>query len=372
MFDFDTVIDRSETGAVKIDKYKGRDIIPMWVADMDFALPEPVIEAIKARIEHKIFGYTTVQDKLREQIVERMWNLYKWRIKPDWIVFSAGLVSGLVCAIRGLCLPGQEVSMFTPIYPPFLEIPEVCYCKSSAVPMINNSEYYEIDFDRFENSVNDKTALLMFCNPHNPSGRVYNRAELEKLADICLRNDLPIVSDEIHCEIVLGGNKHIPIASLNEEVQDRTITMMSASKTFNIAGFMTGFAIISNQQLRQKYRTIVEKISSFPNTMGYVAAYAAYKYCEPWREELLEYLTANRDFAVEEIRKIPGLKCTNPEASYLCWIDCRELGTDNPISWFEDKGVGLSDGKLFDMPGYVRLNFGCPRSVLAAGLERMK
>ena len=372
MFDFETVIDRAETGALKVEKYRGRDIVPMWVADMDFVSPPPIIEALKARVDHGVFGYTMVQDKLRDLIVDRMWELYKWRIKPGWVVFSAGLVSGLVCATRGLCTPGQEVSMFTPIYPPFLEVPEVFYCEPNVVPMVNTAEYYEIDYDRFDDSISDKTGMLMFCNPHNPTGRVHSRQELERVAEICLKHNLPIVSDEIHCEILLGGSKHIPIATLSDEVGDRTITLMSASKTFNIAGLMTGFAIIPNQGLRRKYRGIVEKISSHPNTLGYEASYAAFKYCEPWRMEMLDYLTANRDYAVESIRKIPGLKCTNPEATYLCWIDCRELGTDDPVSLFESRGVGFSNGKVFGMPGYVRLNFGCPRSVLEAGLAKMK
>ena len=372
MYDFDTVVDRSETGSIKIDKYKGRDIIPMWIADMDFSVSEPIIETIKSRADHSIFGYTIVQDKLRNLIVERMWDLYKWEIKPGWIVFSAGLVSGLVCATRALCLPGQEVSMFTPIYPPFLEVPEICFCKSNIIPMINTDEYYEIDFDRFEKSLGIKSGMLMFCNPHNPSGRIHKGKELEQLAQICLKQGLPIVSDEIHCEILLDGNTHVPIASLDKDIQDNTITLMSASKTFNIAGLMTGFAIISNRDMRRNYRMMVEKLSYFPNTIGYDASYAAFKYCEPWRKELLAYLTANRDYVVSEINNISGLKCTNPEATYLCWIDCRELDTDNPLQWFEGKGIGFSNGAEFGAPGYVRLNFGCPRSILSTVIDRMK
>ena len=372
MFDFDKLINRSETGSLKIDKYRKSGVLPMWVADMDFAAPEPIIEAVKNRADHGVFGYTIVQDKLKNLIVERMWDLYRWRIKSNWIVFSAGLVSGLACAVRGICQPGQSVSMFTPIYPPFLGVPEINHCSLNKVPLINNNEYYEIDFDRFATSIDGNSGMLMFCNPHNPAGRAHTSEELEKLAQICLENKLPIVSDEIHCEIMLDGNKHIPIASLNPEIEDSSITLMSASKTFNVAGLMTGFAIIPNQEMRQKYSWVVDKISSHPNTLGYEATYAAFKYCEPWRMELLDYLTANRDYAVAEINKMPGLKCTNPQATYLCWIDCRELGVDNPISYFEDKGVGFSDGVAFDKPGYVRLNFGCPRSMLQEAIEKMK
>ena len=371
-FDFDSVINRNDTGSIKFDLYKNRDIIPMWVADMDFSAPLEVLEAVSSRVEHGVFGYTIPQKQLKELIVERMSNLYNWEIKPEWLVFTAGLVSGLNCICRALCQPGQEVTVFSPIYPPFLEIPEVNYCELSNIPMLNNSEYYTIDFDRFENSLSDKSGMLMLSNPHNPSGRVHSKEELAKLAEICNRHGLPIVSDEIHCELMLGDSKHTPIATLDDKTLNNSITLMSPSKTFNIAGLMCGFAIIPNLTMREQVKSVVNKMSSHPNTLGYEGAFAAYKYGEPWRRELLKYLTANRDLIYAELSDIPQLKLGLPESTYLYWIDCRGLGEPNPAKYFEKYGVGLNNGEDFDAPGYVRLNFGCPRSVLIEALQRIK
>ncbi len=374
MYNFDQIIDRSNTGSLKHDLYAGRDVLPMWVADMDFVSPPEVIAALEARARHGVFGYTTARQQLKDLLVDRMAMLYNWPIEPDWIVFTAGLVSALNCICRALCKPGKEVSIFTPIYPPFLEIPATNYLERVKIPMLNDNEYYTIDFDGFERSLNPQSGLLMLSNPHNPSGRVHTRAELEKLAEICNRHKLPIISDEIHCELLLDDNKHIPVAMLDKETLNNTVTLMAPSKTFNIAGLGCGFAIIANPEMRAKIKDIVHKVSSHPNIFGYEGAYAAFKYGEPWRKELLQYLTANRDFVNSQLAGTK-LKPTNPEATYLHWIDCSELelgGGETPTLYFEKRGVGVSTGAAFDAPNYIRLNFGCPRSVLAEALNRMK
>ncbi len=372
MFDFDKIIDRANTGSIKYDVFSGRDIIPMWVADMDFAAPPEVISAIKARADHGVMGYTIPQAKLKQLIVDRMESMYNWQIQPKWIIFTAGLVSALNCICRALCNPGQEVSVFTPIYPPFLEIPEVNYCNLSKILMINENEYYKIDFDAFEASLNQNSGMLMLSNPHNPSGRAHTPQELEILAEICNRHNLPLISDEIHCELMLDGNTHTPIATLGDDILQNSITLMSPSKTFNIAGLMCGFAIVPNSNMRVKLQSVVNKLSSHPNVLGYEAAYAAYKYGESWRMELLDYLTANRDLVTSELSGYKGLKVCSPEATYLSWIDCSSLGLENPTKYFESLGVGLNDGTAFDAPQCVRLNFGCSRILLKKALDRMK
>lgn len=368
---FDIYINRSNTGSIKHDIYAGRDIIPMWVADMDFASPPEIIEEIVSRCQHGVFGYTIPQKKLKQLIVDRMAELYNWQIQPDWLVFTAGLVSGLNCICRALCRQDSEVTVFTPIYPPFLDIPGVEYCKLNKVPMLNDNEFYTIDFEGFKNSLNENSGMLMLSNPHNPTGRVHTRAELEKLAGICNSHGLPIISDEIHCELMLGDSVHTPIATLDEETLYNTITLMSPSKTFNVAGLMCGFAIIPNDKWRTQVKAVVGKLSSHPNVLGYEAAYAAYRYGEKWRMELLKYLTANRDYLMERLKEIPNIKFGIPESTYLAWIDCREMGVENPAKYFEIKGIGLNDGADFDAPGYVRLNFGCPRATLREALDRM-
>ena len=368
---FDIHINRSNTGSIKHDIYAGRDIIPMWVADMDFASPPEIIDEIVSRCQHGVFGYTIPQKKLKELIVERMANLYNWSVQPDWIVFTAGLVSGLNCICRALCSQNSEVTVFTPIYPPFLDIPGVEYCQLKKVPMLNDNEFYTIDYEGFKNSLNENSGMLMLSNPHNPTGRAHTKPELEKLAEICNSHGLPIISDEIHCELMLDGNPHTPIATLDETTLYNTITLMSPSKTFNIAGLMTGFAIIPNQKWRAQVKSVVGKLSSHPNVLGYEGAYAAYRYGEKWRLDLLKYLTANRDYMMERLDEIPNIKFGKPESTYLAWIDCREMGVENPAKYFESNGVGLNDGAEFDAPGYIRLNFGCPRATLKAALDRM-
>lgn len=372
MYDFNKVIKPSSgSGSLKHDLFAGRDIIPMWVADMDFPAPVEVVEAIKSKADSGFFGYTIPKKQLKELIVSRIERLYSWHIEPDWLVFTAGLVSALNCICRGLCSPGQEVTVFTPAYPPFLEIPEANYCKLSKIPMINSDEYYTFDYERFEDSLNPSSGLVFLCNPHNPSGRVHTISELENFAEICLRNNLPIVSDEIHCELVLDNAVHTPIASLSEEIRRKTITLMSPSKTFNMAGLMCGFAIIPDLQMREKVRAIVNKLASHPNAFGYEAAYAAYKYCEPWRVELLKYLTENRNIVYNTLSKVEGLRLTCPEATYLSWIDCRAFSVTDPVKYFEKLGVALSDGKGFGAPGYLRLNFACSRTILQTALKRI-
>ncbi len=372
-FDFDRVIDRHNTGSLKWDRYKGKDVIPLWVADMDFQAPRPILEALHERVEHGVFGYGLPPEELVQTVVERMAQQYNWAIKPSWIVWMPGVVSALNVVCRACGEDGDEVLTFTPIYPPFLSAPPQSRKSIKTVPLAREAGRYVMDYDRFESEIGDRSRLLILCSPHNPVGRRFDRRELERIAEICLRRNLIICSDEIHCDLVLDSGRHMPTASLSPEVSARTITLMAPSKTFNVPGLSCSFAIIEDADLRAKFNKAQHGIVPGVNVLGYTACLAAYRDCEPWRLALLDYLRGNEQLLYKTVNEeIPGLSMDHVEATYLAWIDVRPLGLPNPGRFFEHAGVGLSDGKHFEGEGFVRLNFGCPRATLLAGLERMK
>jgi cysteine-S-conjugate beta-lyase len=372
MFDFDLLMDRSETDSAKWQKYRGRDIIPMWVADMDFPSPPPVIEALHRRISHGIFGYGTPRPALAETIVRYLNKAFQWPIDPRWIVWLPGLVSGLNVTCRSVGEPGDGVLTTIPVYPPFLSAPRNAGRNLITSPMVSSNNRWVLDFDDLKARLDRRTKLFLLCNPHNPTGRVFTLDELAGLAQICLDNDLVICSDEIHCDLVLEPQcRHIPLASLCREIADRTITLMAPSKTYNIPGLSCSFAIIPSDGLRRRFKSAMDGIVPHVNIMGLAAAQAAYESGQPWLEALKSYLQKNRDITCEALSKMHGLEMGSVEATYLAWIDARNLGVENPAKWFEEAGVGLSDGADFHGPGFVRLNFGCPRSLLSRALQRM-
>lgn len=373
MTNFDKYINRSNTGAIKWDIYKDKDILPMWVADMDFVSPIPVIEALQKRINHGVFGYTWQTKELVDVICERMLRLYNWTIQPEWIVWLPGLVSGLNVACRAVGKVGDNVVSAIPIYPPFLSAPKNVGRSISTFFMKRFEEFWEIDYDAFTGAIKSNSSLFLLCNPHNPLGRIFTRIELEKLAAICENFNLIICSDEIHCDLLLDQNKHhIPTATLSPEIAKRTITLMAASKTYNIAGLGLSFAIISNKKIRDNFEKAMNGIVPHPNLLGYTATLAAYKYGENWLADLLCYLRQNRDIVCRRICNIPGLSTTFVEATYLAWIDATGLNVKDPYLFFEESGVGLSNGREFGAPNFVRLNFGCPRSIMNQALDRME
>jgi cysteine-S-conjugate beta-lyase len=370
-FDFDQHIDRSNTHSLKWDLYKDRDIIPMWVADMDFAAPPAVLEALQSRIGHGVLGYTLPPKVLNDVVVERCQALYNWTIQPEWIVWLPGLVVGLNLVCRSLGQKGDEVATFTPIYPPFLSAPKLSQRKLIRVPLVKDGTRYAFDLDRLRASVTDRTKILLLCSPYNPVGRAFTAEELRQVADICVERGIVICSDEVHCDLVLDPRPHIPTASLDETIQARTITLMSPSKTFNLPGLNCAMAIIPNPGLRQRLKTVHQGIVPHVNALGYEAALAAYQQGEPWRQALLDYLRKNRDLVEKTITALPGLSLTHIEATYLAWIDARELDVPCAHTLFETAGVGLSEGKDFDGKGFVRLNFGCPGETLKRALKRI-
>lgn len=371
--DFDKIIDRQNTGSLKIDRYKGRDVISMWVADMDFAAPQPVIDAIRDRLDHGILGYSVATDDLNDVVVNRLAKLYGWAIDPQWIVWLPSLVVG-INVVTHLLDRDEEIITFVPAYPPFLISPNIAQAKLHTVELAVKDGRYTFDLEAFRNAITDKTKMFILCNPYNPVGRVFEEDELEAITKICLENDILICSDEIHCELILSDKKHIPTATLSQRHLENTITLLSPAKTFNLPGMNCGLAIIADPELRKKY---VKKlfVCSPPciNALGLAACKAAYSQCEDWKGDLLEYLKQNAKIVYDFVNsQIPLLRMKMPEATYLAWIDARSLGVENAEKFFEDAGVGLQGGKGFGVPGFVRMNFGCPRELLLKALDRMK
>jgi len=372
-FDFDTVIDRSNTASEKWDKYQGRDIIPLWVADMDFRSPPPVIAALQERVSHGVFGYTHPPPELAEAVLGSLWREYGWKVEPEWLVWLPGLVCGLNVLCRAVGAVGDEVLTFIPVYPPFMSSPVLSQRGLVKVPLQLCQGRWVADMEALERAITPRTRLLLLCSPHNPVGRVWSREELGQFAAVADRHDLVIGSDDIHAGLVLDGDKpHVPIASLSEGTASRCITLMAPSKTYNIPGLGCSFAVISDSGLRKEFKKAMGRIVPHVNLLGYTAALAAYRHGEEWRRALLDYLRDNRDLVEREVSGMPGLSMTHVEATYLAWVDARPTGIANPVRFFEEAGVGLSDGADFGAPGFVRLNFGCSRLLLEAALARMK
>jgi cystathionine beta-lyase len=372
-FDFSLAVERRNTASMKWDKYKGRDIIPLWVADMDFCSPPAVIEALQQRVAHGVFGYTVAPESLETIVVEKLAADFNWSIQPEWLVWLPGLVTGFNVACRAVGEDNDDVMTAVPVYPHFLTAPQNSRRRLIKVPLQETDNHWTFDFDRLEKAITPDTRLFLLCNPHNPVGRVFRRDELDTLADICENHDVIICSDEIHCELILDSEKtHIPTATLDAAVAERTITLMSPSKTFNLPGLGCAFAVISARKLRRRFIKAMAGIVPHVNAMGYAAAEAAYRDCADWHAALLEYLRGNRDKAARAISDIPRLSMAPVEATYLAWIDVRSAGLADPVRFFEDAGVGLQDGIEFGGPGYVRLNFGCQRPLLEEALDRIK
>ncbi len=373
MVNFDSVIDRHGTGSLKWDKYLNEDIIPMWVADMDFQAPQPVLTAIKDQVDFGILGYHLPPKELVELICTRLFDRYNWTVDPSWIILLPGLVCGINLACRSCGHQNSKIITLTPIYPPFLSAPSYSERKLITIPMQNINQHWTIPLDDLENNISEDCKLFLLCNPQNPTGRVFNKKELTEISSFCLKHDLVLCSDEIHCDLVYSGNKHIPIASLNTDIENRTITLMSPSKTFNIPGLGCSFAIIPNRSLRSQFCNIKKGIVPEINTLGYTAGLACYKHGASWVNELMEYLTKNRDFVIEKFNnEINGTSLNKIEATYLAWIDIRNLNIKNTYEFFYQHGVGISDGVNFGKSGFFRLNFGCPKSILEKGIDRVK
>jgi putative C-S lyase len=370
-FDFDSLIDRSGTWSTRWDRYAGRDIIPLWVADTDFRPPAAVLEALAARVEHGVLGYTTAPEELREAIVERLQRLYRWRIERDWIVFLPGVVPGLHHAARILTRPDDHIVVPKPVYQHLTRAAELAPRAYDSFRLALERGRWILDADALKKSISSKTRLLFLCNPQNPGGTVFTREELIRLAE--LARGLVIVSDEIHCDLVLDANRgHVPIASLAPEISCRTVTLMSPNKSFNFPAAGCAWAIIEDAALRHAYAADLHAHAlPSPSVFGYAAALAAYREGDAWLAAQIDYLRANRDLVERTVATWSPVSMAHVEATYLAWLDCSRLGVKDPHGHFLQHGVGLSPGSQFGEEKFVRLNFGTQRSILEAALSRM-
>jgi cystathionine beta-lyase len=377
IYNFDTCPDRRATESDKWRKYPP-DVLPLWVADMDFVSPEPVKRALLERVEHGIFGYPQESAELREVIVARLAERYGWAIRPEEIIFQPGVIRGFNRAVHLVAEPGAGVLIQTPVYPPLLHAPHNAGLARHETALTRLADgTYTIDWDAFEAAITPQTKLFILCNPHNPVGRVFCQDELTRMAEICLRHGITICSDEIHCDLLFPGHTHIPIATLSPEVAANTITLMAPSKTFNIAGLDCSFAIVQDPSLRRRYQHAHRGLISGVNVLGWTAALAAYRAGQEWLTQVLAYLEANRNFLADFVKnELPGIQMTPLEGTYLAWLDCRNLKLDtSPYEFFLAQAkVALNDGATFGPggEGFVRLNLGCSRDTLFEALGRMK
>ncbi len=381
-YDFDRVVERRNTNSIKWDFieeiYGEKDLLPLWVADMDFQVPREVVTAIKERADHAIYGYTGRSPQLYQAIIQWLDRRHNWKIKPEWIDFTSGVVTGLNVAVQAFTKPGDKVIIQPPVYQPFKNAVENNGRQVVFNPLKMENDKYVMNFDDLADKCDSRTKMLIFCNPHNPGGRVWDKEELQQLAEICVHNDLIIVADEIHSDFVYPGHVHTPLASISQKIAERTVTCIAPNKTFNLAGLTTAAVVISNQTLRQEFAKIIENNGVKTNIFGLTAMEAAYTYGEEWLEQLLSYLKDNLDFLMEFFQtQIPQIRPIQPEGTFLVWLDCRELKLDQQhlTELFTRKAkVALNDGAWFGVGGeeFVRINIGCPRSILAEGLQRIK
>lgn len=370
---FDQRIDRRHSDSLKWQKYGARDILPLWVADTDFRSPDCVIEALKQRVEHGIFGYGSSPVELAETVIARMAERYQWQIKAEWLVFLPGVVSGLNIAVRAVTDAHQGTIAPTPIYPPFRSAAKLANRSQINAPLQLEAQRWVIGLNELEAEMHGNEKLLMLCNPQNPGGTVYRRKELEEQLRFAQRHDLIVCSDEIHCDLLLEpGVKHIPFASLSEDAAQRSVTLISPSKTFNIAGLGASVAIIPDKALRDRFNAVRQGIVPPVDILALVAANAAWREGQSWLDEQLAYLQKSRDLLVKRINAIDGLSVVAPEASYLAWIDASGLNVASPTLFFERHGLGFSPGRDFGDDKFVRFNFGCPRDLINEAIDRME
>lgn len=369
---FDLWVDRSHSDSVKWNKYNNQDVIPLWVADSDFTSPPQVIKELQQRVAEGVFGYGFTPPELTDLVVSRLAERYDWKIQPEWIVWLPGLVCGLNVAVRANVTQQQTSLIPIPMYPPFIQAAQSEGRVYKAVPVKQQQQRWVADVASVESQLDGSEKLLMLCNPYNPGGTVYRREELLEQQAFAKRHDLVVCSDEIHCDLILEpGLRHIPFASLNDDAGQRSITLLSPSKTFNLAGLGASMAIIPNADLRRKFVETSNGIVPHVNILAFVAATAAYRDGDEWLNAQLDYLRGNRELLTSRINGMPGLKLLAPEGTYLGWIDASALPVADPYRFFVDAGVGFTSGAEFGEPLFVRINFACQRALLEKALDRM-
>ncbi|MDD3253234.1 MAG: pyridoxal phosphate-dependent aminotransferase [Lachnospiraceae bacterium] len=378
---FDEIIDRRVSECKKYEPAYPKDVIPMWIADTDFAVPDEIANAIAERAKHPCYGYPVESFEFEKSAAGWEKKRFGWDVKPEWVKYSNGVLPFFVYAIRAFAYPGDKVLFQSPVYPPFYAITRNNGCHIVTNPLVQDEDgKYQIDFEDLEDKLKDPRVKLFFlCNPHNPVMRSYSLEELTKIGDLCLKHHVLVISDEIHCDLVYKGHKHIPFASISEKFADNSMVLINPSKTFNIAGFRTGAAIIPNEQLRNKIQTMIEDNKNYGRTIfGMLSFITAYNECEYYADEMIEYLEENQQYTVDFIKeRIPRIKLADPEATYLLWLDCRDLKLSQPELtkfFFEKAKLGLNDGSTFGSEGigFMRMNIACPKATLVEALNRLE
>jgi len=380
-YNFDRVPNRRNPNVLNKWTWYPKDMLPMWVADMDFPAPKPILNALHKVVDHGVLGYELPSPALQETVAARMDRLYRWKVKPESVVTVTGIVSGFNVAARAFGSPKKGYLVQSPVYNEFHEVKNNVRIPQFDAPLVKSAQgnilYYEIDWDVFRKQVK-RVGMFLLCNPHNPLGMIFSRKDLLRMAEICVENKVLIVSDEIHSELLLDDNQFTPLAKLSSEIAKQTITLIAPSKTFNVPGLFCGFAIIPNKELRERYVKVVESLRLHVSSLGLHAAQVAFSgQCDGWLRALRGYLKGNRDFLVDYVSEtMPGVRITIPEATYLAWLDFTQLNLkSSPYEFFLSKAkVALSDGAIFGESGngHVRLNFGTSRRILTQGLERMR
>lgn len=383
-YNFDEIIDRRNTGAIKLERCKTlfgtEDVLPLWVADMDFRTPDFILNAIQKRLEHPILGYTMPPRNFYPLTVKWITDHHNWNVKREWVGFLPGIVPGLAFGVQSMTSVGDEIIVQPPVYYPFFHVIENNHRILVNNPLKEVDGKYVMDFNDLERKFTNKTKLFILCNPHNPGGRVWTREELEQFAEICSKHNVTIISDEIHADMVLPGNtKHTPLATVSEWAEQHTITFMAPTKVFNMPGLVSSTYIIPNQELREKFAEFLEASEmNAGNIFAYIGAVAAYENGEEWRLQMLDYVHENVEYIVEFLKNnIPQIKPMIPEASFLVWLDCKELGmeTDDLHTFFSLKAaLGLNKGTIFGQGGeyHLRLNVACPRSILEKAMKQLQ
>lgn len=382
-YNFDQIVDRKGTNALKTDALKPRygnaDLIPLWVADMDFLSPPAIGEAIIERAKHGVFGYTCPSQSYYDAIINWVNRRHDWKIEQEWISFIPGIVKGIAFVLDCFTTKEQKVIIQPPVYHPFRIIPTLHHREIVNNQLILEAGQYKIDFDGLKKAIDTSCRVLILCNPHNPGGRVWSRQELIDIAEICYDNNILVISDEIHSDLAFGSHKHIPFASVSEKAAQNSITFMAPSKTFNIAGIVSSFSIIPNKELRDKFHTYLESSElNDGHIFAYLALEAAYNHGEEWLDEAKEYIWGNITFVDNYLKEnIPQIKAIIPEASFLIWLDCSQLGLSQKelVSLFiNDAKLALNNGVMFGGggEGFMRMNVGTARSVLAKALDNLK
>ena len=371
---FDQIIPRKDTHSTKWLKFSDEDVLPMWIADMDFACPSVITNAMTQRINQGIFGYTDTPSDLTEVFVRKVYENTEWKIQDDWVVWIPGGVVGLNVSCKTVLAPGEMAMVPSPIYAPFTEAPENMERGFVKNYLVDSKGRLEFDLEAIETILTEDTKMFFLCNPHNPGGTVFSKQEIEKISSICEERKIIVCSDEIHSDLILEeGLKHVPFASLNKYNEEHSITIMGPCKTYNLAGFPIAAAIIPNEELREDFVRNTKGIVAHIDSIAFVAAEAAYSKADIWHSELLDYLKFNRKILSERINKIEGISLKGPEAGFLAWIDCRNSEISNPAEFFINEAkVGVHDGAWFGNKDYVRLNFGCPSSLLEDAISRIE